>query len=63
MHKLASKIKFSTSGFSLYLENLYPIPKMHRNSLLRNFLNYYYLSLKASTNNNLIQEYILNNNN
>ena len=47
MHKLAIKHKLSTSGFSLYLKNLYPVPKMHPNSLLRNYLNYYHLFLKV----------------
>ena len=59
MHNLALKHKLSTIRFSLYLENLYPIPKMHPKSLLRNYLNYYHLFLKVLTNNNLIQEYIL----
>ena len=45
MHKLALKHKHSTRGFSLYLENLYPIPKMHSKSLLRNYLNSYYYFL------------------
>ena len=43
MHKLALKHKHSTRGFSLYLENLYPIPKIK--SLLRNYLNSYYYFL------------------
>ena len=59
MHKLALKHKHSTKGHSLYLENLYTIPKMHQNSLLRNYLDYDHLFLKFFTNNILLKKYIL----
>ena len=59
MHKLALKHKLTTKRYSLYIENLYPIPKMHQNSLLQNYLNYDHLFLKGFTNNILLKEFIL----
>ena len=59
MHKLALKHKFTTKRYSLYIENLYPILKMHQNSLLQNYLKYDHLFLKGFTNNILLKEFIL----
>ena len=59
MHKFALKHKLTTKRYSLYIKNLYPIPKIHKNGLLKNYLNYDHLFLNDFTNNILLKEYIL----